>query len=267
MELFEVGAVLGDFFADGGGPSHDELSSAFEHNGLSAGDPARSAIKPVGKMKRVRAVFVYASDNDSEAGLNLASEIVAGLRADGLFHPGDPQLIERAQRAFEDLGWNLAPNGRLSPVAVAGLSGTALTAALRAYVDRLNSSPDDAALLVGTSKDLDEAAARHVLMTLFGDYPKGANFPHTFTQAFVALGLDVPTGDAVKAFEGDPRKQLQHAVYLLALATNRLRNAQGTGHGRPLLQDVSLAEARLAARSTALTIGMLLDHLEGGGNS
>jgi hypothetical protein len=46
-----------------------------------------------------------------------------------------------------------------------------LTDALRAYVDRINRNPDDAALQVGTGKDLDEAVARHVLEQRLGSYP------------------------------------------------------------------------------------------------
>lgn len=40
MDLIELGAVLGTFFDDGAGPSHDQLTRAFTRAGLAAGDPA-----------------------------------------------------------------------------------------------------------------------------------------------------------------------------------------------------------------------------------
>ena len=50
----------------------------------------------------------------------------------------------------------------------------------------------DAALLVGTGKDLLEATAAHVISELFGHYPHQANFPTLLGQAFTALGLATP---------------------------------------------------------------------------
>ena len=43
MDLIELGAVLGDFFLDGNGPSHDQLDQALSRARLSAGDPAPGA--------------------------------------------------------------------------------------------------------------------------------------------------------------------------------------------------------------------------------
>jgi hypothetical protein len=48
---------------------------------------------------------------------------------------------------------------------------------------------------------------------------------------------------------------------LLACAVNRLRNATGTGHGRPAMPTLASEEARLAARTTALVAGALLNRL------
>ncbi|WP_223258730.1 abortive infection family protein [Trinickia symbiotica] len=46
---------------------------------------------------------------------------------------------------------------------------------------------------------------------------------------------------------GEPaRRQAERSVFELAIALNRLRNKEGTGHGRPLLSSVSDADTRLA---------------------
>lgn len=106
---------------------------------------------------------------------------------------------------------------------------------------RINSNPDDASLQVGTGKELDEAAARHVLKELLGDYSVSGNFPVTLTSAFTAMGMATPT---------------------------ELPNDAGTGHGRPgpprKTTELNPAEARLIARATALVAGALLDELDGG---
>jgi hypothetical protein len=51
------------------------------------------------------------------------------------------------------------------------------------------------------------------------------------------------------------------ALYDLACAVNRLRNRQGTGHGRPFEPTVTQAQARTAVQSMGLVVARLLDAL------
>ena len=272
MDLVELGAVLGDFFEAGGGPSHDQLDQAIARSGLIGGDPARGGRTPqgtpLGKTKRIRQVLVYATDNDSAAGLSLAQQIVALLRAEGAFAPtldtyAGPEKVGRLADAFARIGFTLDPNGALRPTVIDNLTGTRLTAALQAYVSRINLNPDDAPLQIGTGKELDEAAARHVLEERTGGYPVGGgtgSFPVTLAGAFTAVGFAVPPKVQL---DSDPHREVQQCLFLLGAAVNRLRNQVGTGHGRPnppggLLRP---AEARLVARATALLAGALLDEL------
>lgn len=273
-DLVELGAVLGDFFEDGAGPSHDQLDQAFARHGVANGDPAPSGRTSqgavLGKTKRVRRVFVYAADREASAGLALAKEIVALLRADGMFAPALPeyagaQKIRRLAATFKRLGLSLADNGELRPTVIDNLAGTQLTEALRAYVQRINLNPDDAPLQVGTGKELDEAAARHVLEQLTGSYPVGGSvgsFPVMLASAFSAIGLAVP--GPIK-LDSDPHRAVQQSLFLLGASVNRLRNEAGTGHGRPgppqKTAALTPAEARLVARATALLAGALLDSL------
>ncbi len=84
--------------------------------------------------------------------------------------------------------------GALRPKVIDNLEGTALTEALQTLVSRINLNPDDTALQVGSGKELDEAAARHVLKERLGDYPvsgRAGSFPVTLAQAFNVLGLEV----------------------------------------------------------------------------
>ena len=275
MDMMELGAVIGSFFDDGQGPSHDQLDQAFARSGLLAGDPAPGGRTPhgppLGKTKRVRSVFVYATDTEPSAGMKLAHHLVALLRAEGAFAKSldgfaGEEKISRLGGAFNRLGLALDPNGALRPLVVDNLSGTELTAALRAYVDRINLNPLDAPLQVGTGKELDEATARHVLEQTIGSYPVGGpagSFPVTLARAFTAVNFAVPP---TVQLDSDPHLAVQQCLFLLAIEVNRLRNDAGTGHGKPSgpkkTKVLSVAEGQLVARATALVAAALLDRLE-----
>lgn len=273
MSLIELGSVLGSFFDNGSGPSHDELDAAVQRAGLADGDPApsgKAATGVLGKTKRVRRLMVYATDNDPAAGVRLGLHLVDLLRGDGAFEPSldtyaGADKVTRLQTALQRLGYTLDDDGSVRPTVIDNLSGTELTGILRAYVNRVNLNPDDTPLQIGTGKELDEAAARHVLLERWGEYavagPKGS-FPATLANAFSALGLEVAP-DLSGHLNRDPRLQVQQCMFLLGLAVNRLRNDAGTGHGRPdeprRSTHLSTAESRLVARATALLAGLLLD--------
>lgn len=273
MDLIGLGAVLGDFFKEGDGPSHDQLDQAFTRAQLSDGDPAPGGKtpqgQPLGKTKRIRQVLVYATDHDAAAGISLARHIVSLLRAHGAFSSGPEYAgeakVQRLREAFAPIGFTLDDSGALRPTVIDNLAGTELTDALRIYVNRINLNPDDAPLQIGTGKELDEAAARHVLQERTGTYPTGGHagsFPVTLAGAFSTLGFSVPGSVPLNT---DPHKAVQECLFLLGISVNRLRNDAGTGHGQPgpprKTEPLAPAEARLVARATALLAGALLDEL------
>lgn len=275
MNLTELGAALGPFFDIPGSPSHHQLRDAFVRHGLGHLDPApggkTSNGSHLGKMKRIRQVFASPAAHNATAGLPLARELVALCRAHGGFNPDSESYagsgrVAQLVQAFAPLGITLEPDGSTRPTVIDNLSGTELTVTLRSYVDRINSSPDDAPLQVGAGKELDEAAARHVLTELLGDYPVSGNFPVTLTSAFTAVGMATPT--ELPKLDPDPHRAVHQCLFLLATAVNRLRNDAGTGHGRPgpprETAELTPAEARLVARATALVAGALLDKLDSG---
>lgn len=275
MNLTELGAALGPFFDVPGSPSHNQLREAFTRYGLSDLDPAPDGRTPngtpLGKMKRIRHVFASPEAHTTTSGVPLARDLVALLRANGGFNPSSESYagsgrVTQLVQAFVPLGLTLDPDGSMRQTVIDNLSGTELTAELRSYVDRINSNPDDAPLQVGTGKELDEAAARHVLKELLGDYSVSDNFPVTLTSAFTAIGMATPT--ELPKLDPDPHRAVHQCLFLLATAVNRLRNDAGTGHGKPdpprKTAALSPAEARLVARATALVAGALLDKLDGG---
>ncbi len=241
-------------------PSHSDVEGQFRRADLIQADPNQAG-RPVGKAKRIRGVLHWAIENDIEKGERLVYLLVALVRGVGGFRDGSSNFagadaIQDLREAFASEGFNLAETGELLPVVLDTLTGHELTEALKAYVRRARRGVLDAALVTGTGKDLVEAVAAHVLVHRFGNYSESANFPTLLGQAFVAAGLCAVTKPSPTAQE-----QMDLALYELACAVNRLRNREGTGHGRPFLATVTQGQARTAVQSMGLVAARLLDTL------
>jgi hypothetical protein len=241
-------------------PSHSEIEDQFRRAGLIEADPNLLG-RPIGKAKRIRGVLHWAIEHDIEKGERLVHLVVALVRGVGGFREGSSnfvggELIQELRDAFASEGFNLAETGELLPVVLDTLAGQELTDALKAYVRRARRGVLDAALVTGTGKDLVEAVAAHVLVQRFGNYSNNANFPTLLGQAFVAAGLC-----AIRKEHPTPQEQMDLALYDLACAVNRLRNREGTGHGRPFVATVTLSQARTAVQSMGLVAARLLDAL------
>jgi len=258
----EIVATVSRFFDAGRGPSHDELTRAFRRHGLEVADPAKSS-ETVGKMKRVREVLSYALDRDRAAGGDLVRSLIGMIKASGGFRPSSEcyageENIAAAREAFRIEGYELDPEGNLRQAVLENLEGVEATEALLAYVRRAQVGSLDAALVVGTGKDLLEAVARHVVVKASGSYPSTANFQTTLYQAFDRLGLSA-SPQLLSQLDRDPVAAVEQCLYLLGNAVNRLRNAEGTGHGRPFLPQVTDVQARVAIQAMGLISQLLLE--------
>ncbi|MDH2917361.1 MAG: abortive infection family protein, partial [Gallionella sp.] len=123
-------------------------------------------------------------------------------------------------------------------------SGAALSVALESYIRRAKRGAEDAALLAGTSKDLLEATAAHILVERNGSYPQGVNFEGLLGMTFVAIDLATPH-HPIQPGE-PPQCKAERAMFSLACGVNAMRNKLGTGHGRPWLTNITDVEARAA---------------------
>lgn len=259
----EVASAFGPFF-DRIGPSHDEIRTLIARAGLSALDPEHASESPIGKMKRVKGVLFSAVEHNPEGGERLVHSLVGSVRANGGFRPENENYpgegaVRALQAAFRSEGCELTEDGSLMPLNLESLEGRELTEALAAYVRRARRGGWDAALVLGTTKSLEEAAARHVLKEHTGTYPTHGNMPATMYAAYSALGLTAPTTTALNELPSDPRQAIQHAVCLLALAVNRFRNSEGEGHGRPDPTTATHAEAAIVGLGAAIVTQLLLD--------
>lgn len=242
-------------------PSHSEIQTQIDRAGLSSSDPNQHG-QTLGKAKRVRAVLNWAIENNTDAGGRFVYGLLGHIRGCGGFRQESPNyvgadVIHGAVEAFRTEGLVLGADGVLSPKVLDGLSGHELTEALDSYVRRAKKGVTDAALLTGTSKDLLEATAGHVLMTRYGKYSAKDNFPTLLGQAFVALEMAVPNDGK----ENTPLNRLDRGLFEAACAINTFRNKQGTGHGRPWLPTVSDHEARTAVETMGLVAERMLNVL------
>ena len=259
----ELLTALARFFDGGAGPSHDELTRMFGRFQLEGMDPRNGPEgATIGKMKRVREVLSGALDHDPQQGEKLIKALIGGLKAYGMFRLDSPSYagadkVASAREAFRRAGFELTPDGTLFAQSLENLDGAELTEALWAYVKRARAGSEDAALLVGTGKDLLEATAKHVVVLTTGAEPQTTDLPTVLYLAFDRLGLAAGQ-NLVPHLDRDPHRALQQALWLLGFAVNRLRNAEGTGHGRPFPASVSNDEARIAVESIGLVSELLL---------
>ena len=261
---YALARLVDDAQKDRRDPSHSDIEFQINKSDLSCADPNKEG-PPVGKTKRVRAVLTWAMENRPESAEYFAAGLISSVKASGGFRESSPNFvgvdeISNLADSLKPLGVSLAADGSLVPVALNGLSGKQLTKALEIYIERAKKGIEDAALVVGTSKDLMEAVAAHVLKELWGQYPTTVNFPTLLGQAFTALGI-ATTADKEENGE-HPRKNMERKMYDFACSINRLRNKQGTGHGRPWLPDLSHDEAKASIEFIGTLSERLLSELK-----
>lgn len=245
-------------------PTHSDLAFLVEQVGLSEVDPQRLG-KSVGKAKRMREVLYWALENKIEAGEKLVFKIISNVKAVGGFREISKnftgiEAIQNLREALKSEGFVLSANGELSPATLKNLSNREMKEALKAYVRRANRGVEDAALVAGTGKDLMEAVAAHILLEKTGSYPTQSNFPTLLGQAFMELGLETTYGVPEK---NEPaHRRFERALYELACSVNKIRNKEGTGHGRPFVSNLSKDESMAAVESIGLIAEYMLNKLE-----
>lgn len=244
-------------------PSHSDLDFIFQRAKIVEADPKAKG-QAVGKAKRVRAVLSWSVGENLEGGRICVSQLLAFFKANGGFRAESRNFIGSEsvlalQSAFSAEGFTLSSDGDFSAKVLDSMSGVELTAALTAYVRRAQKGAEDAALLTGTSKDLLEATAAHVLREVFNNDNPPHNFPMLLGQAFACLGLT--TNAYPETPTEKPQQKFQRHLFGAACAINTLRNKQGTGHGRPWLPSVTEGEAQAAIQTMGMVAQMLLNAL------
>ena len=262
--LIAISKLVDDAQVDPREPSHSDLGSQIKQAGLTQADPKTHG-QIVGKAKRVRTTLNWALDNDIKAGSKLVHLILSQIRAVGGFRDTSPNYvgqepIRNAINVFDTENFSLSENGEIRPKVLDTLKGKHLTEALEKYAERAKKGSEDAALLSGTGKDLLEATARHIIQSKFGTPPKITdNFPTLLGQAYAALQM--ATSQTPKAVAEPAIKDYERALFEMALAVNRIRNKEGTGHGKLHVTKLSIDESSSLIETVGIVAGFLLNRL------
>lgn len=247
-------------------PSHADIGFQIAKAGLESFDPNKQGNHHVGKAKRIRTILFSALESNQDMAEKFASGLLSSIKACGGFNKSSlnfvgEEPINNLRIAFKPHGFILDNDGNISNTIFDNLSTQGFTEALNNYVLRAKKGIEDAALTVGTSKDLIEAIAAHVITEIYGQYSTTSNFPTLLAQAFVGLKLSTSADKPI--VNESPTKQMERNIFDLAISINKLRNKEGTGHGRPWLPKVTNDEAKFAIEAIGIIGEFLLKKLEG----
>ncbi|AAF96302.1 abortive infection family protein [Vibrio cholerae] len=245
-------------------PSHSDLSFMINKAGLKNVDPKENG-QTVGKAKRLKETLYWALENSPNQGSELISLVLSHVRAVGGFRVQSANFvgtdsIENAISAFDVEGFELSYDGSIRAKVLDNLSGKQLTEALLSYAQRAKKGVGDPALLAGTGKELLEATAKHVIHTKYGAHPQNANFPTLMGQAYSALQMSIPESNATPVSD-NPVAEYEKAMFNMALAINRVRNKEGTGHGRISVTKLSDTEGENIVQMVGVIADFLLHRL------
>ncbi len=259
-----ISKLIDDAQVDSREPTHSELETSIARAGLTSADPKAQG-QSVGKAKRIRATLNWAIEHNIQAGSKLVALILSQVRAVGGFRESSPNYVGKEQivnaiSAFESENFSLSENGDIRPKVLETLKGRELSDALAGYAQRAKRGSEDAALLSGTGKDLLEATAKHIIQTKFGNVPTNANFPTLMGQAYTALNMATP--ETPKTPNEPAIKEYERALFQIATSINKVRNKEGTGHGRLCITSLTQEESHSIIESVGLVTEFLLMRLK-----
>lgn len=191
----------------------------------------------------------------------LVDELLSTLRVAGLIgEEASGENVDRLKRALASSGWYLTEDGYLQPFGNVDLD-TGGRPALEEQVDRLRRSTSDPALLIGTAKELLESVSKFVLEELGIPVGNKMSYDQLWHLARERLGVlpqrvdpNLPGVEAIRA--------IHQSTWNIADQINKLRNLQGTGHGRTLPSGVSEDLAMLVVREAATVADYMLARLD-----
>lgn len=261
--IMAVAKLVDDAQVESREPTHFDLEVQIKKAGLTEADPKFQG-QSVGKAKRVRATLNWAFENNSSSGGQLIELLLSQIRAVGGFRDTSPNFVGEEQilnaiGAFNSENFSLSESGDIRPKVLDTLRGKHLTEALQAYAQRAKRGSEDAALLSGTGKDLLEATAKHIIQTKFGNHRVHDNFPTLFGQAYAALSMATP--ETPKATNEPAIKNYERALFEMAISINRVRNKEGTGHGKLCITALSAEESHSIIESVGIIAEFLLNRL------
>lgn len=247
-------------------PSHSGLDDIFARRRIDAPRTDKQGAD-VNKARRLRIAFDQVAARDEGAVKWLIYDIVEEMRYRDVFVNATGkrgELIEGLRVALAGAGAVLLQNGRIE----AGYVGPEVSAGGRQTVDRLQAKLRehdlDPGSILGVSKDLLEATAKHLLHEHDPTAAPG-DMPGIVSQAMRAANLstrpseiDSPNAKAIAV--------LRNQVVKTAEAVAPLRNHGGDGHGHLEPTDVTPELSGYIRNLTLAAVAYLLSSVDGRGS-
>lgn len=266
----EIAATLGAFVLGGHGPTHSNLTQVFERTGYGSAAPynSKSTNQQLNKVDRVRLTIQAAIKNPTRA-RDLIEGLLSEYRAFGLFKTMEDMQngkegLERyrlAKEAFMRSGWELTESGEIFPAGVSSVVKTEGRPAINEQLDRLRRGSDDPALMIGTAKEMLESTAKYVCETFSVPYRVNMSFNELWHLARERLGILPKQVDQSQPGAEELREILQSS-WSIARMTNKLRNDEGTGHGRTLTTAIGPSVAHFVVREACNVVQLVLETLD-----
>ena len=266
----EIAATLGAFVLGGHGPTHSNLTQVFERTSYGSAAPynSKSTNQYLNKVDRVRLTIQAAIKNPTRA-RDLIEGLLSEYRASGLFKTMEDMQngkegLERyrlAKEAFMRSGWELTESGEIFPAGFSSVVKTEGRPAINEQLDRLRRGSDDPALMIGTAKEMLESTAKYVCETFSVPYRVNMSFNELWHLARERLGILPKQVDQSQPGAEELREILQSS-WSIARMTNKLRNDEGTGHGRTLTTAIGPSVAHFVVREACNVVQLVLETLD-----
>ena len=255
--LWDVAAAFADIFGAESPPTHSDMDIAFRRAGVSS--PQGTALQSIPKKRRIMIAFEQAELAGERAIEALIRALTTALATQRVFEtqrPSTQKMVDELRRQLARLGWGLDETGTLTSVAAVAVQAGGRDA-LEQQLKRLRNSGDDVSLMLGAAKDAFEAAAKFVLDERQETYQADESLEALVNRAMKLAGISTRpadvTDEASKALAA-----LNQTVPKIAEAVRKVRNDQGSGHGRTALATVGPAEAAYVRDLTHSVVNFLL---------
>lgn len=256
-DLWMVAADFGDLFQELSPPTHTDMDIAFRRAGVSS--PQHDGTKSFNKTLRVTRAF-EAAENVGRAKVDdlirsLTSALATKRHFDSAYGPTE-QMLDRLRKDLARVGWGLDHAGNLSPLGTIEVQ-TGDSEALDQQIKRLRNSGEDVSLMLGTAKDALEAVAKVVLEERGQTFRPDETVEGLINRAMKILEIDVRPKDSssgvARALAG-----INQTVPKIAESVRKIRNDEGTGHGRTALASVSRSEAEFVRDLSLSVVNFIL---------
>lgn len=256
-DVWAVAAAFADIFAVESPPTHSDMDLAFRRAGVSSPQsPPGTGIQSISKARRVTNAFDHATEGQIDG---LIRALTASLTTKRVFETYDQVtqgLLTELRKSLARIGWELSPSGTLSPLGIIDVQAGGREA-LEQQIKRLRNSGDDVSLMLGAAKDSLEAAARFVLEERQQSYQPDESLEALVNRAMKLAGISTRPAD-VTSEASKALATINQSVPKIAEAVRKVRNDQGSGHGRTVMATMSMPEAAFIRDLTLSVVNFLL---------